>query len=69
MKAAKSCLDKGSDYAKNEVLRLERMLSKVHTPSAILFLLHRSLQIAKSKNSPIFTLICMQLGTLSRLNS
>ncbi|PIN02110.1 Thioredoxin/protein disulfide isomerase [Handroanthus impetiginosus] len=28
VKAAKSCLDKGSDYAKNEVLRLERMLSK-----------------------------------------
>ncbi|KAK6143874.1 hypothetical protein DH2020_024222 [Rehmannia glutinosa] len=28
VKAAKSCLDKGSDYAKNEVLRLERILAK-----------------------------------------
>ncbi|KAL3843526.1 hypothetical protein ACJIZ3_000929 [Penstemon smallii] len=28
MKAAKSCLDKGSDYSKNEVLRLERILAK-----------------------------------------
>ncbi|GER55262.1 disulfide-isomerase-like protein [Striga asiatica] len=28
VKAAKSCLDKGSDYAKNEILRLERMLAK-----------------------------------------
>ncbi|KAI3445406.1 hypothetical protein Pfo_002071 [Paulownia fortunei] len=28
VKAAKSCLEKGSDYAKNEVLRLERMLAK-----------------------------------------
>ncbi|KAL6514811.1 hypothetical protein OROGR_020390 [Orobanche gracilis] len=29
VKAAKSCLDKGSDYAKNEVLRLERILAKI----------------------------------------
>ncbi|KAL8540875.1 hypothetical protein ACS0TY_002207 [Phlomoides rotata] len=28
VKAAKSCTDKGPDYAKNEVLRLERILSK-----------------------------------------
>ncbi|KAL7084108.1 hypothetical protein ACP275_14G204400 [Erythranthe tilingii] len=28
VKAAKSCMDKGSDYAKNEVLRLERILAK-----------------------------------------
>ncbi|KAL8545460.1 hypothetical protein ACS0TY_005568 [Phlomoides rotata] len=28
VKAAKSCLERGSDYAKNEVLRLERMLAK-----------------------------------------
>ncbi|KAL0422083.1 UNVERIFIED_CONTAM: putative protein disulfide-isomerase A6 [Sesamum latifolium] len=28
VKAAKSCLDKGSDYAKNELLRLERILAK-----------------------------------------
>lgn len=33
MKAAKSCLEKGSDYAKNEVLRLERMLAKVNSSS------------------------------------
>jgi protein disulfide-isomerase A6 len=28
VKAAKNCMDKGFDYAKNEVLRLERMLAK-----------------------------------------
>ncbi|KAL1535048.1 Protein disulfide-isomerase like 2-1 [Salvia divinorum] len=28
VKAAKSCLDKGSDYANKEILRLERMLAK-----------------------------------------
>ncbi|KAG6430399.1 hypothetical protein SASPL_108464 [Salvia splendens] len=28
VKAAKSCMDKGSDYAKNEILRLERIVSK-----------------------------------------
>ncbi|KAL6964663.1 protein disulfide-isomerase [Sarracenia purpurea var. burkii] len=28
LKAAKSCLEKGSDYAKNEIQRLERMLNK-----------------------------------------
>ncbi|KAG8369092.1 hypothetical protein BUALT_Bualt15G0114200 [Buddleja alternifolia] len=28
VKAAKSCIDKGSDYAKNELLRLERILAK-----------------------------------------
>lgn len=28
LKAAKSCLDKGADYAKNEIQRLERMLAK-----------------------------------------
>lgn len=28
-KAAKSCMEKGADYAKNEVQRLERMLAKV----------------------------------------
>ncbi|KAI3448509.1 hypothetical protein Pfo_005174 [Paulownia fortunei] len=28
VKAAKSCIDKGSDYAKNEVLRLDRILAK-----------------------------------------
>ncbi|KAH6762499.1 thioredoxin family protein [Perilla frutescens var. hirtella] len=33
VKAAKSCLDKGSDYAKNEVLRLERILSKSISPA------------------------------------
>ena len=31
VKAAKSCLDKGSDYANKEILRLERMLAKVKT--------------------------------------
>lgn len=30
VKAAKSSLEKGSDYAKNEVLRLERILAKVN---------------------------------------
>lgn len=29
LKAAKSCLEKGADYANNEVQRLERMLKKV----------------------------------------
>lgn len=29
MKAAKSSLQKGADYAKNEIQRLERMLEKV----------------------------------------
>ena len=29
LKAAKSCLEKGADYAKNEIERLERMLAKV----------------------------------------
>ncbi|KAK4476726.1 hypothetical protein RD792_015886 [Penstemon davidsonii] len=28
VKAAKSCMDKGSNYAKNEILRLERVLAK-----------------------------------------
>ncbi|CAK9139129.1 unnamed protein product, partial [Ilex paraguariensis] len=28
LKAAKSCMDKGADYAKNEMERLERMLAK-----------------------------------------
>lgn len=28
VKAAKSCLEKGSDFSKNEILRLERMLAK-----------------------------------------
>ncbi|KAM7474279.1 hypothetical protein LguiB_021522 [Lonicera macranthoides] len=28
LKAAKSCMDKGSDYAKNEIQRLERLLAK-----------------------------------------
>ncbi|XP_042056748.1 protein disulfide-isomerase like 2-1-like [Salvia splendens] len=28
VKAAKSCMDKGSEYAKNEILRLERIVSK-----------------------------------------
>ncbi|OAY69097.1 Protein disulfide isomerase-like 2-2 [Ananas comosus] len=28
LKAAKSCLDKGTDYAKNEIQRLQRMLEK-----------------------------------------
>lgn len=30
MKAAKSSLEKGADYAKNEIQRLERMLEKVY---------------------------------------
>ncbi|KAJ8447790.1 hypothetical protein Cgig2_015153 [Carnegiea gigantea] len=32
-KAAKSCMEKGADYAKNEIQRLERMLSKVINPT------------------------------------
>ncbi|KAL6560588.1 hypothetical protein OROGR_004147 [Orobanche gracilis] len=35
VKAAKSCLDKGSDYAKNEVLRLERILDKAISASKV----------------------------------
>ncbi|KAL5996324.1 hypothetical protein ACLOJK_026400 [Asimina triloba] len=33
LKAAKSCLDKGTDYAKKEIQRLERMLEKSISPS------------------------------------
>ncbi|XP_010931733.1 probable protein disulfide-isomerase A6 [Elaeis guineensis] len=33
LKAAKSCIDKGSDYAKNEIERLQRMLDKSISPS------------------------------------
>ncbi|XP_075488531.1 protein disulfide-isomerase like 2-1-like [Primulina tabacum] len=33
VKAAKSCLDKGADYAKKEVQRLERMLAKSISPA------------------------------------
>ncbi|KAL4588382.1 hypothetical protein LXL04_001266 [Taraxacum kok-saghyz] len=33
VKAAKSCLSKGGDYAKNEIQRLERILSKSISPS------------------------------------
>lgn len=29
LKAAKSCTEKGSDYAQNEIERLQRMLDKV----------------------------------------
>lgn len=32
-KAAKSCTEKGADYAKNEIQRLERMLSKAISPA------------------------------------
>lgn len=32
-KAAKSCMEKGSDYAKNEIQRLERILSKAISPA------------------------------------
>uniref|UniRef100_A0A7C9CT31 protein disulfide-isomerase n=1 Tax=Opuntia streptacantha TaxID=393608 RepID=A0A7C9CT31_OPUST len=32
-KAAKSCMEKGADYAKNEIQRLERMLSKAINPT------------------------------------
>ncbi|KAI5658597.1 hypothetical protein M9H77_27390 [Catharanthus roseus] len=32
-KAAKSCMEKGADYAKNEVQRLERMLAKSISPA------------------------------------
>lgn len=32
-KAAKSCMQKGADYAKNEIQRLERMLGKAISPS------------------------------------
>ncbi|RAL50037.1 unnamed protein product [Cuscuta campestris] len=32
-KAAKSCMDKGADYAKNEIGRLERMLAKSISPA------------------------------------
>ncbi|XP_010914538.1 probable protein disulfide-isomerase A6 [Elaeis guineensis] len=33
LKAAKSCIEKGSDYAKNEIERLQRMLEKSISPS------------------------------------
>lgn len=33
IKAAKSCMEKGADYAKNEIQRLERMLSKAISSS------------------------------------
>ncbi|GAB4855640.1 hypothetical protein Ancab_024261 [Ancistrocladus abbreviatus] len=33
LKAAKSSMDKGADYAKNEIQRLERMLSKAISPA------------------------------------
>ncbi|KAG1326205.1 Disulfide-isomerase-like protein [Cocos nucifera] len=33
LKAAKSCIEKGSDYAKNEIERLQRMLVKSISPS------------------------------------
>ncbi|XP_042054821.1 probable protein disulfide-isomerase A6 isoform X2 [Salvia splendens] len=33
MKAAKSCMDKGSDYAKNEILRLDRIIAKSISPN------------------------------------
>ena len=38
LKAAKSCIEKGSDYAKNEIERLQRMLEKVGD-TVFLFLL------------------------------
>ncbi|PIN05871.1 Thioredoxin/protein disulfide isomerase [Handroanthus impetiginosus] len=44
VKAAKSCLDKGSDYAKNEVQRLERMLAKsISTAKADEFTLKKNI--------------------------
>ncbi|KAL2254173.1 protein disulfide-isomerase like 2-1-like [Sesamum indicum] len=44
VKAAKSCLDKGSDYAKNEVLRLERILAKsISTAKADEFTLKKNI--------------------------
>lgn len=30
LKSAKSCMDKGADYAKNEIQRLDRILAKVN---------------------------------------
>ncbi|XP_031132226.1 probable protein disulfide-isomerase A6 [Ipomoea triloba] len=33
VKVAKSCMDKGADYAKNEIQRLERMLAKSISPA------------------------------------
>ncbi|KAJ6319928.1 hypothetical protein OIU78_015345 [Salix suchowensis] len=33
LKAAKSCMAKGADYAKNEIERLQRMLEKTISPA------------------------------------
>ncbi|KAG6434121.1 hypothetical protein SASPL_105743 [Salvia splendens] len=33
VKAAKSCMDKGSDYSKNEILRLDRIIAKSISPN------------------------------------
>ncbi|GMH10430.1 hypothetical protein Nepgr_012271 [Nepenthes gracilis] len=33
LKAAKNCMEKGTDYAKNEIQRLERMLTKAISPA------------------------------------
>uniref|UniRef100_A0A2P2L7N1 protein disulfide-isomerase n=2 Tax=Rhizophora mucronata TaxID=61149 RepID=A0A2P2L7N1_RHIMU len=37
LKAAKNCMEKGADYAKNEVQRLERILGKVKINALLLF--------------------------------
>ncbi|CAI9103502.1 OLC1v1001999C2 [Oldenlandia corymbosa var. corymbosa] len=45
VKAAKSCMDKGADYAKNEIQRLERMLSKVRHVDTLLFFLKEAFPV------------------------
>ncbi|XP_027107914.1 probable protein disulfide-isomerase A6 [Coffea arabica] len=44
LKAAKSCLEKGADYAKNEIERLERMLAKaINAAKADEFILKKNI--------------------------
>ncbi|MGI4370280.1 hypothetical protein ACR2V4_27195 [Klebsiella pneumoniae] len=44
LKAAKSCMDKGADYANNEIQRLERMLKKaISTTKADEFTLKKNI--------------------------
>lgn len=38
LKAAKSCIEKGADYAKKEIERLQRMLEKVKKKRNLCFL-------------------------------
>ena len=47
-KVAKKCMEKGADYAKNEIQRLERMLSKVNLLCCYLCLLDFRLESCAS---------------------